>query len=187
MAIPELPSLPAGYVATLGDMQALAYAAQFALTKPIAKIIDNTGGAAIATSFGAVSFTASIFDTDGMWNAGSPDRLTVQTPGWYNVRYGINTGSVVGVYTTCVASTTGANNPQGSGVQSANYWGGMSDEANASIGWATGGGDWPFYLYAGDYVRVFIEAAAAGSSTGTGAPGTATHGGSYLSMELVSI
>lgn len=187
MTIPVIPDLPAGYVAQLGDMQALAYAAQFALTKPMTKVIDNTGGASIGTSFGAVSFTATVFDIDGMWVVGNPSRLTVQTPGWYSVRYGINVGTVGGVYTTCVTSTSGTNNPQGAGVQSANYWGGMSDEPAATNGWATGGGDWPFYLYSGDYLQVFIEAAVAGSSTGTGAPGAATKGGSYFSAELVSI
>jgi hypothetical protein len=188
MTIPVLPSLPAGYVATLGDMQALAYAATFALTKPMTKVIDNTGGATIGTSFGTVAFTTAVFDIDGMWNVANPHRLTVQTPGWYSVRYGINCGTVTGVYTTCVASTTGTNNPQGSGVVSGNYWGGMSDEPNSSPGWATGGGDWPFFLYAGDYLQVFIEAAATGSSTGTGTPGSGpNHGGSYFSAELVSI
>lgn len=187
MTIPALPSLPAGYVAQLGDLQALAYAAQFALTKPMTQVYDNTGGQAIGTSFGAVTFTTSIFDIDGMWLAGNPTRLTVQTPGWYSVRYGINVGTVGGVYTTCVASTSGANNPQGAGVASGNYWAGMSDEAATSVGWANGGGDWPFYLYQGDYLQVFVEAAVVGSSTGITAPGTATKGGSYFSMELVSI
>jgi hypothetical protein len=187
MTIPVIPSLPAGYVVQLGDLQALAYAAQFALNKPISRVIDTAGGAAIGTSFGAVSFSSAVFDTDGMWNVANPQRLTVQTPGWYHVRYGINVGTVGGVYTACIASTTGTNNPQGSGVQSANYWGASTDEAASSNGWATGEGDWPFYLYQGDYIRVFIEAAVTGSSTGITAPSGATTPGSFFGLELVSI
>lgn len=187
MTIPTFPVLPAGYVVQVGDLQALAYAAQFALQKPIAQVIDTTGGQSIGTTFGAVTFSSATFDLDGMWASGTPTRLTVQTPGWYNVRYGVNVGTVGGVYTACVASTSGANNPLGPGVASANYWGAYSD-VNASVnGWATGGGDWPFYLYQGDYLQVFIEADSTGKSTGITAPGTATTPGSYFGLELVSI
>ena len=179
--------MPAGYVAQLADLQNLAYAATFALTKPMTKVIDNTGGQAITTSFAAVQFSAAVFDLDGMWLGGSPKRLTVQTPGWYKVSYGINVGTVGGVFNTAVGSTTGANNPLGSGVASAKYWAGYCDEAASNVGWATATGDWPFYLYQGDFVQVFVQAAAAGASTGTTAPGGLSNGGSYFSLELVSI
>lgn len=187
MTIPTFPSLPAGYVVQLTDLEDLAYAATFALTKPMTKVVDNTGGQAVTTSYLAMTFSAAVFDLDGMWTGGSPKRLTVQTPGWYKVRYGINFGTNGGVYNTAVASTTGSNNPLGSGVQSAKYWGGYCDENASAIGWATASGDWPFYLYQGDFVQVFIQAAATGSSTGTTAPVAATNGGSYFSLELVSI
>lgn len=187
MTIPTIPVLSAGYVVQLADLQNLSAAATFALGKPMSSVIDNTGGMAITTSFLAVSFTAEVFDPDNMWIAGSPKRLTVQTPGWYKVRYGINMGTVGGVYNTGVGSTTGSNNPLGAGVNSAKYWAGYCDEAAASVGWATATGDWPFYLYQGDFLQVFVQAAATGSSTGTTAPGSATHGGSYFGAELVSI
>ena len=186
MTIPTIPNLPAGYVVQLADLQNLAAAATFALAKPMTMVIDNTGGAAITTSFAAVGFTTVVFDTDSMWNAGSVKRLTVQTPGWYKVRYGVNMGTNGGVYNTAVGSTTGSNNPSGSGVLSAKYWAGYCDEAAASVGWATASGDWPFYLYQGDFLQVFVEAAATGSSTGITAPNAAGNGGSYFGLELVS-
>lgn len=186
MTIPTIPTLPAGYVVQLADLQNLAYAATFALTKPMAAIIDSTGGQAITTTYNQVQFTGTTFDYDGMWNSGNPKRLTIQTPGWYKVRYGINIGTVGGVYNTAVASTTGSNNPLGSGVTSAKYWCGYCDNVAAQVGWASAAGDWPFYLYAGDYVQVYVQAAAAGSSTGTTANGF-SNGGSYFSLELVSI
>jgi hypothetical protein len=187
MVIPAIPSLPAGYVVQLSDLQNLSYAATFVLTKPMTKIIDNTGGQAITTSFLAVNFTTAVFDLDGMWLGGFPQRLTIQTPGWYKLSYGVNMGTNGGVYNTAVGSTTGANNPQGAGVASAKYWAGVCDELSGVIGWATASGDWPFYLYQGDYLRVFVQAASTGSSTGTTAPVSSTNGGSYFSLELVSI
>jgi hypothetical protein len=187
MAIPVIPTLPAGYVVQLADLQNLAYAATFALTRPMSSVIDNTGGMAITTSFLAVSFTTEIFDIDNMWIVGSPKRLTVQTPGWYKVRYGINLSSAGGQYNTAVGSTTGANNPLGAGVNSAKYWAGYCDEAAGTSGWASASGDWPFYLYQGDFLQVFVQAAAAGTSTGTAAPTGFAQGGSYFGLELVSI
>jgi len=187
MAIPVLPSLPAGYVVQLADLQALVNAASFALNKPIVKVSDTTGGQAITTTFVAVSFTGRIFDPDGMWVIAHPTRLTVQTPGWYSVRYGINCGTVGKSFNSCVASTSGANNPVGTGVASGNYWGGYSDLNAGNFGWATGGGDWPFYLYQGDYLEVFIQADSAGASTGITGPTGSSTAGSYFELELVSI
>lgn len=343
MVIPTIPTLPAGSVVQLADLQNLAYAAQFALGKPMAQIIDNVGGLAIGTSFGSVGFTDPVFDPDGMWTqsitgvnstfeggngnwvagantavantaaqahgganslsltsaaAGNiqaqscnlasfatqaipvtpgalvavsawyraatvarsvitdviflnasggtisvlggtsvtnsttawtrqqsllvapalsawavaqpavistaaanevhyvddvqltpaASRLTVQTPGWYTARYGINVGTIGGTFTSRLVSTTGANNPAGAGVVSAPFWAGYTDEPAASVGWATGGGDWPFYLFPGDYIEASISAAAAGASTGINAPGSGTTTpGSYFSLELVSI
>jgi hypothetical protein len=187
MTIPTIPALPAGYVVQLADLQNLAAAATFALGKPMSSVIDNTGGQAITTSFAAVTFTTAVFDLDGMWAAGNPTRLTVQTPGWYKVRYGVNAGSVGGIYNTAVGATTGPNNPQGSGIASAKYWGGYSNTSSGKIGVAAASGDWPFFLYQGDYLSVFVEAAATGSSTGTSQPTGFGQGGSYFGLELVSI
>jgi hypothetical protein len=187
MTIPTIPSLAAGYVVQLADLQNLAAAETFALNKPMTSIIDNTGGQAITTTFAAVTFTTVVFDLDGMWVGGSPKRLTIQTPGWYKVRYGVNVGTVGGVFSTAVNSTTGSNNPLGSGVVSAKYWAGYSSPPAALVGWAAASGDWPFYLYQGDFLQVFIQAAAAGGSTGTTAPTGFAQGGSYFSLEMVSI
>jgi hypothetical protein len=187
MTIPTIPSLQAGQVVQLSDLQNLASAATFALTKPMTKVRDNTGGAAIGTSFAAVSFTAAVFDTDGMWASGNPTRLTIQTPGWYTVRYGINVGATSGSYSACVASTAGANNVLTAGTVSSNYWGSYGVGNSSLNTWIRSAGDWPFYLYIGDYLQVYVQADATGGSTGTAAPGGATTGGSYFSLELVSI
>jgi hypothetical protein len=187
MTIPTIPSLPAGGVVQLTDLQNLAAAATFALTKPVVYAVDNTGGQAITTSFLAIPFTTTFFDTDSMWSAGSATRFTVNTPGWYKVSYGVNVGTVGGVFMTAVRSTTGSNNPQGAGVNSSYYWAGAANVVASSIAYPGATGDWPFYLYAGDYLSVFVKAATAGASTsGTGITG-GNNGGSFFTAELVSI
>jgi hypothetical protein len=188
MTIPTIPDLPAGYVVQLADLQNLAAAVTFALTKPAVYVVDNTGGQAITTNFAAASFTTAIIQTDNlMFQGGSPHRLHAQTPGWYKVSYGVNVGSVGGVFNSAVRSTTGPNNPQGSGVNSNYYWGGYTDVAASSIGYAGATGDWPFYLYQGDYLEVHIKAAAAGASTGTAGIDGGNNAGSFFALELVSI
>jgi hypothetical protein len=187
MAIPVLPALPAGYVVQESDLQSLVTAAQFSLNKPIARIIDSTGGQAIGASFGAVTFTGMVYDPDGMWSVSTPTRLTIQTPGWYTARYGVNVGTVGKSFVSCLASTSGPNNPVGTGVASGNYWGGYSDMNASNFGWATGGGDWPFYLYQGDYLQVFIQADSTGASTGVTGPTGSSTAGSYFELGMVSI
>ena len=191
MTIPTIPSLPAGHVVTLAEMQELAYAATFLLTKPIVLIEQVASGQAITTSFASLNnFTAGglIYDTDGMWNSATPSRLTVQTPGWYKVRYAVNVGTNGGTFNTAIRSTTGSNNPLGAGVQSGMYWGAYSVQTATTIPVYCGSqGVWPQYLYAGDYLQILMKAAASGSSTGLTAPGSGSNGGSWFSAELVSI
>lgn len=186
MVIPTIPYLPAGYVVQLADLQNLAAAATFALSKPAVYAVDNTGGQAITTSFLAIGFTATFINSDTMWISGSPKRFTVQTPGWYKISYAVNVGSTGGVFNSAVRATTGANNPQGSGVNSNYYWGACTDVSSGSVGYAGASGDWPLYLYQGDFLQVFIQAAASGASTGTAGNG-GNNTGSFFAAELVSI
>lgn len=190
MAIPTIPSLPAGHVVTLAEMQELAYAATFLLTKPIALIEQVANPQAINTSFGQLSnfsLAGVIYDTDTMWAVGTPGRLTINTPGWYKVRYAVNVGTNGGTFNTAIKSTTGSNNPQGSGVVSPMYWGAYTVQPASTFPVYCGAqGVWPQYLYAGDWIQIYMKAAASGSSTGLTAPGSGTNGGSWFSAEFVS-
>lgn len=187
MTIPTIPSLPAGYVVQLADLQNLAYAATFALGKPAVYAVDNTGGMAIGTSFGTfISFTATFINTDTMWASGAPKKFTVNTPGWYKISYGVNVGTVGGVFNTAVRTTTGSNNPAGSGINSNYYWQGYTDVAAGPVGYGGATGDWPFYMYAGDFWQVTMKAAATGASTGAAGNG-GNNTGSFFIAELVSI
>lgn len=188
MTIPTIPVLPAGYVVQLADMQNLSACATFLLGKPISRVMDETGGAAIGTSFAPISFTNTAFDPDGMFSLSQPTRLTIQTPGWYKLRYMVNCGTVGGTYVANVVGTTGSNNPAGSGLTVGPYWQSGGVNTTSDRGRPAGSGIWPVYLYAGDYLQVQVEAAATGSQTGVGAGGiTTTLAGSMFSLEYVSI
>jgi len=186
LTIPTIPDFPAGYVATLTDMQNLSSAVNFALNKPATRIIDATAGATIGTSFALAVWTGTTFDVDGMWNSATPNRLTIQTPGFYKLRYGINTGNVSNVINTYVSSVTGPNNPNGSNVGSLAFWGAYCDNPG-DYAHASAAGIWPYYLYSGDYLQIYAKAANAGSSTSTHGPGGITGAYSYFCLEYVSI
>lgn len=178
--------MPAGHVATLADMQNLTAAVTFLLNRPMTRVRDATGGVSILTTATTVTFTTADFDTDGMWNSGNPDRLTIQTPGWYRVRYAVTCGTAM-TYSSQVVSVTGANNPRGSGITSSPRWSGYGNTNGGISCRPRGCGIWPAYLYAGDFLKVQIFGSTTGGTTGTGAPGVATLGGSYFSLEYVSI
>lgn len=183
MTIPTLPFLPAGYIVTPADMNNLAACCTFALNKPIAMVFDSAGSQSIATNPAntTISFGSKYFDSDGMWSAGAPKQLTVQTPGWYKVRWGLSLGGTVLATCGFVTSTSGANNPGGAGNVSANYWAGYSGALGSAPGCAGGGGLWPFYLWAGDFIQVSASATGSGEST------VSTDNPSWMSLEYISI
>jgi hypothetical protein len=187
MTIPTIPSLPAGYIVTPADLNNLAYCCTFLYTKPIARIRDAAGGQSISTSAISVNFATKDIDTDGMWSSSAPTKLTIQTPGWYKLRYAVavTTGTTNRVNAQ-VKSTTGANNPQGSGVVSAAYWGAYTYAASGNTEYAGASGVWPFYLYAGDSLSV-LALTDNGVNTAVTAPSSGNNGGSYFSLEYVSI
>jgi hypothetical protein len=182
--LPTLPTLTAGYVVQEADMNNLAYCCTFLLAKPIASVKDSAGGQTISSGGTTViSWGTKNFDTDGMYSAGNPTRLTVQTPGWYKVSWCIGGmhGSAAMIH-GYLNSTTGSNNPGGSGNVSADNWcnGQQSfSSTGANIGAA---GVWPYYLYAGDYIQLTGQNPAAG-----GATFTTFANESFLSLEYVSL
>jgi hypothetical protein len=176
MTIPVIPALPAGYVATAADLNALAYGCTFLLGKPIARVYDTTGSQILLATGTAVTYDTAGVDTDGMWNVSNPTRLTVQTPGYYRVRYGVNDNGIT--LNACAVIVTGSNNPVGAGVSSQS-WGSYSI-GQSSQGRASAAGILPQFLYALDYVYVL-------ASPNASATQNTTDGGSFLSLELVSI
>lgn len=191
LAIPTIPPLYTGHVVTAAEATQLCSAASFLLAPPMTMILDETGGQAISVQATPtlVTFTNVLKDVDGAWNAGAPDRLTIQTAGWYKVRHAVNcvpaaTGQAP--FVTYLTSTTGANAPLGSGIVSGKYWGGYADGASSVRSYPGSAGIWPLYLYSGDFIQVHVYAQATGASTSATDPSSAALGGSFLSIEYVS-
>lgn len=188
MTIPVLNPMPAGYVAQAADMNALGSACTFLLGKPLTKVRDGTGGQTITSgSATAVTFTLADFDTDGMWNVSSSTRLTIQTPGFYKFRGGVNLtvpGSNASGLSAWLVSTTGANNPAGAGINSSQHWPAYSQAVSAGPQLPCAmAGLWPVYMYALDYIQLFCDFISLAASTTQ----SVTNVGSYLSMEWVSV
>lgn len=183
MTIPTIPVMPAGYVATAADMNALAYGVQFMLTKPIVRARDNVGTQAVGTATTTVSWGTTDFDTDGMYSGGTPTRLTIQTPGFYKITYMIS-AAIAGTTLPMNASAhvvTGANNPVGAGVDTEMWAGYGSGGVTGNRVTARSCGVIPWYMYAADYVWVGCFASSTGMTLST------TSFPSYLCLELVSI
>lgn len=170
MTIPVLTPVPAGYVVQLSDLQAMTSACTFLMTKPLARIHMASSGQSLPTGSGtAITFNTVDFDTDGTWNSGSPTRLTIQTPGFYKVRYTVGLGTSTSG-NSWVQVTTGTNNPAGSGVLSQCY-GAYATVTASQLGSA---GIIPQYLYALDYIQVYYAGTAATTvGVGQGAPSLA--------------
>jgi hypothetical protein len=180
MVIPTIPSLPAGHVATADEMNALAYACTFQLTKPAARVHDSLGSTAIGITATTIPFNVKDYDTDSMWSSGANTKLTIQTPGWYKFRVGIATTGSHAINTK-IRSTTGPNNPAGNGITSGDHWGGYIASGATFVGAAGVSGIWPFYLYSGDFLFVVAIADATGNSTNN------TVVGSFFALEFVSV
>lgn len=186
MTLPTIPTLEAGYVVQATDMNNLAYACTFLLTKPIARIYDGAGGQSISTSFASpttIAFGSVSFDTDGMSGVTS-NALVVATPGFYKVTYTINawqsSGNCVSLQSAAFV-ITGSNNPAGAGVSTPTWPGyGAGGMAGNRI-CARGSGVIPWYMYAGDYVQV--EGWQGG---GTAQATTTNRFNSFLALEFVS-
>lgn len=186
MALPVIPTVdgvpfPAGHVVTGDEMNALAYACTFAMNRPFSRVHATTTQV-IPTFPGFMNYDTVDQDPDGMFSISNPGRLTIQTPGYYKVRYMCNLGSVGG--NAFARVTTGPNNPVGNAVTSStapySQWGAYT------LGTASGGacgasGILNQYLFAGDIVQILAGRPAGTMTTIT------TNVGSWFSLEWVSI
>jgi hypothetical protein len=182
MTIPTLPVMPAGYVVQASDMNDLAYAATFLLTKPLCHV-TATGTQSVTTSFVAIAYSIADINTDGMWSSGNTSLLTIQTPGFYKVTYSVDCVGTSTAYTTqtVVQCVTGANNPLGGGVSLLQCLPGYgTGGVSASVRTASHAeGIIPYYLYELDTVAVQVKAVTAGMTLSTYVPCT-------MALEFVS-
>jgi len=185
MTIPVIPDLNAGQIAQVADLNAIASACTFLLAKPLARVHDAVGGQnpAVFTAGNPpatnIAFATVDLDTDGM--SGTSTKLTIHTPGWYKVRYGVNvsTAGAANHINTGVFSTTGANNPLGAGVVAGPFLPSWT-LAVLPEGCAGGSGIFPFYLYNLDFLQIRAGTETAVDTTGV------TDAGSFFCLEFVS-
>jgi hypothetical protein len=155
----------------------MSYACTFLMNKPIARVHDVTGGQSIpAAGNTPIIFDTKDFDTDGMWSSSAPTQLTIQTPGYYHVRFGCNAAS--GITNAWSLVTTGANNPAGQGITNIYYDGYVIAVSN--MGASGAGGVIPQYLYPLDFVQIVCRANVTSTTFGSTV-------GPYFSLEYVSL
>lgn len=164
--VPQVPTLPAGYIVTADDMNDLSEVCTFLMTKPLCRAYDSVGTQAIGTSLTTISWGAVSLDVypsgaAAMWSSGTPTRLTIQVQGFYKVRYLVKAYGVATMNTEAYV-TTGANNPGGSG-NLYSHWLGYDYAAAADPGGCAGAsGIWPMRLYPGDYMTIAVSTDTAG-------------------------
>jgi len=175
--IPALNAIPAGNMVQPADMNSMSLVAAFLLNKPIARIQDFVGSQTIDAEGQYVTFSQATMDTDDMWSPNlDKARLTINTPGFYKLRYGIVNNGIS--FNAWVSGTGGPNNPQPGNVVA--EWGCFGEDfAGGTMGAGGASGLWPFYLYQGDYLRIFAQNQGASMQTAI------TDSGSFFSLEWV--
>lgn len=157
-AAPNPPKQLAGQIAMSSDMNALAQTALFMRRPPMVIAQSNTSGTGqsmtVATS--AITYSTVQRDTDGFFAPSLPTRLTVQTPGFYSVRYSIPFAAAGVNCQIWARLQTGANNPAGAGVQTP-YWYAFAASGNGNDGCVCGGGLIPVYMYQADFIQVMAS------------------------------
>lgn len=159
MALPSIPTFdgvpfPVGRVVTADDMNALAYCCQFAMNKPYTRVHATSTQSIPSATPVAINFQAADQDSDGMWASGSPGLLTIQTPGYYKVRYAV--GAPNSGCNGFIQGLTGANNPAGSGQTIAPQWGSYFLGTTA-VGCLGASGIIKQYLFPGDTLSVMFS------------------------------
>ena len=92
MELPDISVWNAGSVHDETTFNAVSYALDFLLNPPECRV-DQTShqsvptGAATAT---LIEFQSASVDNDGMWSASTPDYITIQTSGWYELEYAVS-------------------------------------------------------------------------------------------------
>lgn len=157
MQAPTINAQQAGLVATSADMNAYSQAAQFLLNPPMAlahaktSVQSLTGGAA-----NAIIWAQPARDNDGTWQAGSPDRFTVSTQGFYEVAAHAFTSPTAGTAECYFLVTTGTANPAGTGFTTS-WWhscGTAFTGNNLAVGAA---GIIPVLLYPTDVLQFIVS------------------------------
>lgn len=174
-----MADLPKVKVWTAGDqpnadgLNQVGYALKWLTNPPHAYIYQTSAQSTANAAWTAISFSAELRDTDTMWTAGSPTRLTINSSGWWEFEYAIWWASAADTNwrlpslrvngTLFSTQTAGANNGQDIIIR------GITD----------------LYLYTGDYVELCSWQSSGGSLNTGGGSLTGDH--SFLSALWTSM
>jgi len=163
--LPTIPSFSYQETPTLTKMQNLSGAVSFVSGLPIMiSLKTNTNQSVAANTATAVQWLVSECDSDSMHSTSTnTSRLTAVTQGYYRLHTVLALSfSASKEYQAYFRQTTGSSNPLGAGVQQT--FGGDAGESPASASFSTmcvGLRSLTPCLYAGDYVEVVVQVAAA--------------------------
>lgn len=127
----------------------------FALDPPRG-FVSAAAGSFADTVKSAITFTALGWDTDSMWSAGTPTRLTTQTPGLYSLTITVTMASAVyGLLNINPRANSGG--AAGGGTTIYNYAPINATVTGTTNGAVTANFTMERQFNAGDYVEVFVE------------------------------
>lgn len=168
--VPDSNLWNAGMLTDEQLFDSLSYALNFLLSPPEVVVVQTTAQA-IASNGGTatfITFQSSTRDTDGMWNAGTPNLVTVQTPGWYEAEWAV-------IWASKADTTSRVQSISVNGNTDVNFMMPYADYVNVSGGvtpevWM----NYDLFLNAGDTVSLAVNQTSGASLSTASASGDAT-------------
>lgn len=159
MQAPAANPQQAGLVAASADMNAYSAAASFLCSPPMAQAFAHASAQSLTGSASnAIIWAAPGRDNDGTWSAGSPDRFTIATPGFYEVTAHAGIASTAAAAECWIQLTTGSGNPAGPGVVTS-WWHGSGTAFAGSNLFIGSAGLIPVLIYATDVLQLMVQPA----------------------------
>ncbi len=90
MELPNLAMWNAGAEHDAETFNELSYALSFVLSPPECCVRQTSAQSLAPGGVRAISFSGADRDNDGMWDAGTPTLITIQTSGWYELEWAVS-------------------------------------------------------------------------------------------------
>jgi hypothetical protein len=104
-----ISTFTAGQVLTAAQMNDLGENSNNYRVPPMCSVYRTAALSHTATgTYQAYTYDTELYDTDGMWDAGSPTRITLNTAGVYDVKFVVSIGSTTGLIAGALYKDGGA-------------------------------------------------------------------------------
>lgn len=170
VSVPPVPSENAGVISSSSDLNAWSAACTWLLgsgsnTMPVFFLQQGTAQG-LTTSFANItnfSSSAAVFkDNAGGFSGGSPNRYTVQLPGFYTINWGVSVGANASYLEALAGVVTGSGNPYNPSTTF--IFQHQTRNVSTSDGFASARGLCPVYMVAGDFIFVNARVGVAAST-----------------------